>query len=59
MHAYRMFVDGEWVDARSGRTFEVRNPATGEPMATVPDAAAEDVDRAVKAARRAFDGGRP
>jgi len=57
MHAYRMFVDGEWVDARSGRTFEVRNPATGEPMATVPDAAAEDVDRAVKAARRAFDGG--
>jgi betaine-aldehyde dehydrogenase len=57
MHAYGMLVDGEWIDARSGRTFEVRNPATGEPMATVPDAAAEDVDRAVKAARRAFDGG--
>jgi betaine-aldehyde dehydrogenase len=57
MHAYAMLVDGEWTEARSGRTFEVRNPATGEPMATVPDAAAEDVDRAVKAARRAFDGG--
>jgi betaine-aldehyde dehydrogenase len=57
MHAYGMLVDGEWIDARSGRTFEVRNPATGEPMATVADAAAEDVDRAVKAARRAFDGG--
>jgi len=58
MHAYRMLVDGEWVEARSGRTFPVMNPATGEPMATVPDAAAEDVDRAVKAARRAFDGWR-
>ena len=57
MHAYRMLVDGEWVEARSGRTFEVMNPATAEPMATVPDAGAEDVDRAVEAARRAFDGG--
>jgi betaine-aldehyde dehydrogenase len=57
MHAYRMLIEGEWVEAHSGRTFEVTNPATGEPMATVPDAASEDVDRAVKAARRAFDGG--
>jgi betaine-aldehyde dehydrogenase len=57
MHAYRMLIDGEWVDARSGRTFEVMNPATGEPMATAPDGAADDVDRAVKAARRAFDEG--
>jgi len=57
MHAYRMLIDGEWVEARSGRTFEVVNPATAEAMATVPDAGAEDVDRAVKAARRAFDGG--
>jgi betaine-aldehyde dehydrogenase len=57
MHAYRMLIDGEWVDARSGRTFEVMNPATGEPMATAPDGGAEDVDRAVKAARRAFDEG--
>ena len=57
MHAYRMLVDGEWVEARSGRTFEVMNPATAEPMATAPDAGAEDVDLAVKAARHAFDGG--
>ncbi|PYQ21294.1 MAG: aldehyde dehydrogenase [Acidobacteria bacterium] len=57
MHAYRMLVDGEWIEARSARVLEVMNPATAEPMATVPDAGAEDVDRAVKAARRAFDGG--
>jgi betaine-aldehyde dehydrogenase len=57
MHAYQMLIDGEWTAARSGRTFEVRNPATDESMATVPDAASEDVDRAVKAARKAFDGG--
>jgi betaine-aldehyde dehydrogenase len=57
MHAYQMLIDGEWTAARSGRTFEVRNPATDEPMATAPDAASEDVDRAVKAARKAFEGG--
>jgi len=57
MHTYRMLIDGAWVEARSGRSFEVMNPATAEPMATVPDAGAEDVDRAVKAARLAFDGG--
>jgi betaine-aldehyde dehydrogenase len=57
MHAYRMLIDEEWVEARSGRTFEVMNPATAEPIATVPDAGAEDVDRAVEAARRAFAGG--
>src|SRR3989442_15336912 len=50
-----MLVDGEWVPARSGKTFEVKNPATDEVLARVPDGAAEDVDRAVKAARRAFD----
>ena len=37
MHAYRMLIDGEWVEARSGRTLEVMNPATGEPMATVDE----------------------
>ena len=57
MHAYRMLIDGAWVEARSGRTFEVMDPATAEPMATAPDAGAEDIDLAVKAARRAFDGG--
>ena len=57
MRTYAMYIDGEWVPAASGRTFEVMNPATGEAMATVPDAAAPDVDRAVRAARRAFDEG--
>jgi len=52
-----MFIDGERVKASSGKTFDVMNPATGEVLARVPDARAADVDRAVKAARRAFDEG--
>jgi (Z)-2-((N-methylformamido)methylene)-5-hydroxybutyrolactone dehydrogenase len=54
---YRMYIDGEWVQARSGETFETVDPYTGETWAIVPRAAAVDVDRAVKAARRAFDEG--
>jgi betaine-aldehyde dehydrogenase len=57
MTPYRMLIDGEWVAAASGRTLEVMDPATGKAMATVPDAQAGDVDRAVKAARRAFEEG--
>jgi betaine-aldehyde dehydrogenase len=57
MKTYQMYIDGQWADAVSGRTFEAMNPATGEAMARVPDAAAADVDRAVSAARRAFDEG--
>jgi len=57
MRTYAMYIDGEWAPAASGRTFEVMNPATGEAMATAPDAAAPDVDRAVRAARRAFEEG--
>lgn len=53
----KMLVGGEWVDARSGRTFESINPYTGKVWATVPEAGEEDVDRAVRAARRAFDEG--
>ena len=53
----RMLIDGEFVDAASGRTFPIFNPATAEQIAVVPDADATDVDRAVKAARRAFDSG--
>src|SRR4029453_8380107 len=52
-----MLIGGEWVAAAGGRTLEVRNPATDEVIAQVPDAGAEDVDRAVRAARGAFDGG--
>ena len=58
MQAYRMLIDGEWVDAKSGKTFDVMNPASDEVIAKVPDAQAADVDRAVQAARRAFEGWR-
>lgn len=54
---HRMLVDGKFVPAVSGKTLPVYNPSTGEVMAHVPEAEAEDVDRAVKAARRAFDDG--
>ncbi|RWM81645.1 MAG: aldehyde dehydrogenase family protein [Mesorhizobium sp.] len=52
----QMFVDGAWVDARSGRTMETRNPATGAVIATVPRGDRQDVELAVAAARRALDG---
>ncbi|QPC94279.1 aldehyde dehydrogenase [Mesorhizobium sp. INR15] len=52
----RMFIDGAWVDARSGRTMETRNPATGAVLATVPCGDKQDIDLAVAAARKAFDG---
>jgi (Z)-2-((N-methylformamido)methylene)-5-hydroxybutyrolactone dehydrogenase len=54
---YKMLVGGEWVDARSGKSFESVNPYTGKVWATVPEAGDEDVDRAVRAAREAFDQG--
>jgi betaine-aldehyde dehydrogenase len=50
------FIDGEWVDAAEGATEEVLNPATAEPIAEAPVSGPEDIDRAVAAARRAFDG---
>ena len=53
----RLLIDGKLVDAASGKTFDVYNPATGTILAKVAEADAEDVDRAVKAARRAFDAG--
>jgi aldehyde dehydrogenase (NAD+) len=51
----RMLVDGHLRTARSGRTFEVVNPATEETIGVVADAGPEDLDDAVTAARRAFD----
>ncbi|KAA3653481.1 MAG: NADP-dependent succinate-semialdehyde dehydrogenase I [Proteobacteria bacterium] len=47
------YINGEWTDADSGRTFVVDNPATGEVLATVPDAGAEETRRAIEAARLA------
>ncbi|HZF85552.1 MAG TPA: aldehyde dehydrogenase family protein, partial [Burkholderiaceae bacterium] len=49
-----MFIGGDWRDAADGRTFTVYNPATGEEIAQVPQATAEDVDAAVAAARAAL-----
>jgi len=53
----KLLINGEWVDAASGRTFESLNPATEEVLASVARGEAEDVDRAVRAARAAFDDG--
>lgn len=52
----KMLIDGKWVEAASGRRFDSRNPATGDLLATVAEGDKEDIDRAVAAARRAFDG---
>jgi (Z)-2-((N-methylformamido)methylene)-5-hydroxybutyrolactone dehydrogenase len=57
MKSARMVIGGELVDAVDGARFDAINPFTGETWATVPDAGAADVDRAVGAARRAFDDG--
>ena len=52
----KMLIDGKWVEAQSGKTITVTDPATGLPITTVPAGGAYDVDLAVKAARRAFEG---
>ena len=51
---HKNFVGGEWVESTSGKTMEVLNPATGEVIAEVPRGTAEDVERAVEAAKKAF-----
>jgi len=52
----RLFIGGEWVDAASGARFPTLNPATGEVIAEIAEAGERDVDAAVEAARRAFEG---
>ncbi len=51
----KCFINGEWVDAASGKTFDTINPSTGEPICAVAEGQEEDVNRAVAAARKAFD----
>jgi phenylacetaldehyde dehydrogenase len=53
----QLFINGQWAEAASGKTFETPNPATGETLARVAEGDAEDIDRAVRAARRAFEEG--
>jgi aldehyde dehydrogenase (NAD+) len=53
----KLFINGQFVESYSQRTFETYNPATGEVLANVYEAGPTDIDRAVKAARKAFDEG--
>jgi phenylacetaldehyde dehydrogenase len=55
--AKKMLIGADWADAADGRTIDAVNPATGEVLATFPAGGRADVDRAVRAAREAFDGG--
>lgn len=55
--SYQLLIGGKFVPAASGETFDTYNPATNEVIATVPKAGIEDVNRAVAAARKAFDEG--
>lgn len=52
----QLFIDGKWVDARSGKVFDTHNPATGALLAQVAEGDAADIDLAVAAARKAFEG---
>ena len=52
---FKMYIDGQWVDSESGKTIETLNPENNEVWATVPEASAKDVDKAVKAAQNAFE----
>jgi hypothetical protein len=54
---YRLYIDGTWQDSEGDAVLTVLNPATEEVIGAVPDATAGDVNRAVAAARRAFDEG--
>ena len=52
---FKMYINGQWVGSESGKTIETLNPENNEVWATVPEADAKDVDKAVKAAQKAFD----
>jgi aldehyde dehydrogenase (NAD+) len=52
----RMLSGGKWLEAASGKTFDTINPATGQVLAQVAEGDAEDINRAVAAARAAFEG---
>ncbi len=54
IRTYKMLIDGAWVDAADGAVFDSINPTTGQVWSKIPEATAEDVDRAVRAAHDAF-----
>src|SRR6266496_2772798 len=53
----KMLIERKWIDSTSGRTFETINPATGQTIAHVAEGEKADVDKAVRAARKAFEKG--
>jgi len=53
----KILINNQWTNSASGKTFHTYNPATGEVLATVAEGDREDIDRAVKAARKAFESG--
>ena len=57
VRTYQMYINGEWTASKSTKTFPVYDPSTEEVIAQVPDANAEDVNRAVAAAKAAFEEG--
>ncbi|KAL2864205.1 NAD-dependent succinate-semialdehyde dehydrogenase [Aspergillus lucknowensis] len=50
----KAYVNGEWVDAESGKTFEIHDPATGKLIGTCPEFSASDTEKAIRAAAEAF-----
>jgi acyl-CoA reductase-like NAD-dependent aldehyde dehydrogenase len=54
----KLLIDGQWVDAEQGKTFDTVNPATGEVLSKIQEGKKADVDKAVKAARKAFETGK-
>jgi len=57
VRTYQMYVNGEWIDSKSNKTFPVYDPSTEEVIAQVPEANADDVNRAAMAAKAAFENG--
>jgi len=53
---YKMYIDGKWIDAENKKTFESLNPENNEPWALIPEASEKDVNNAVEAAQKAFEG---
>ena len=57
MKEFKLFINNEWVDAEGGKTFETKNPCTGETIAVLPSASRNDTKKAVEAAHNAFKSG--
>ncbi|MDH3694983.1 MAG: aldehyde dehydrogenase [Gammaproteobacteria bacterium] len=55
--SYQMLINGDWVDSQDGASFDSTNPSTGQTWAQIPEASAADVDKAVRAAHKAFTEG--